>query len=390
MKAIVIDMSEVLVHTAEINRNAWAIVFDEYFKISKINQAFTEHDYTTFIEGQPRYQRVNHFLHSKSLSLPYGNQSDPAGYDTACSLEKRKSKIFTHMLVEGHIKVYDKAVQKIKEWKGNGLKTAIVSCDENFKKALKLSEIMDLFDVKIDGHASRKLGLKEKPEADLYLEASKKLNLPPESCILFDDTVAGMQAGSKANFGLVVGVNRSGNRKILSENGADMVIESFDDLDLFNDPEIKAWFSQPVSPFAAEYVKIGEAVYEKTPVLFLDYDGTLTPIVQNPEDAVISNEMIEALKECSSKFTVAAVSGRDMDDLKTRINLDNLIYAGSHGFRISGPDGLFLEHEKTQEILPVLDKVEKQLRKVFSDTTENVRIERKRYAIAIQIGRAHV
>lgn len=383
MKAIIIDMSEVLIHTALISKNAWETIFNDFFKKTNAKQSFNDEDYYTYIEGKPKFERVQNFLNSRNINLPFGNQSDSTDDNTICSLEKKKSKVFSQMMKENELQFYEKALQKIKFWKEKGLKTALVSSDESFKKAINSTEIRYLFDVKIDGHASRKRGLKEKPEADLYIEATKELEIAPESCILFDDSVPGLQAGNKGNFGLVIGVNRRENRKLLSENGADLVIDSFDELDLFNDPEIKAWFNQPIPPFASQYVEIGEAVYEKTPVLFLDYDGTLTPIVQHPEAAVISKEMHEVLNECAEKFKVAAVSGRDMDDLKSRINLENMIYAGSHGFRISGPDGLYMEHEKSEEILPKLDNMEKKLHQVFLDTIEGVQIERKRYAIAI-------
>lgn len=122
---------------------------------------------------------------------------------------------------------------------------------------------------------------------------------------------------------------------------------------------------------------------DKTPVLFLDFDGTLSPIVNQPEDASISKEMKNALEHCSSYFTVAVVSGRDMDDVKKRVGLDNVIYAGSHGFRIEGPDGLSMEHKKTKEILPGLDDTWEQLQKLFAGGPEGVKVERKRYAIAV-------
>ncbi len=383
LKAIVVDMSGVLANTDSTSRAAWESVFKDFFKANNSRQFFSSEDYDTYIKDKPKYHRVKNFLNSKNISLPFGDQNDSAGNDSACSVENKKMKVFKHLLEESGMQIYENAVKNIKLWKEKGLKAAVVSSDETFKKAFDSAQLSHLFEVKIDGTASRKLGLKEKPEADLYLEATKRLELAPESCIFFDDTVSGLQAGSKANFGLVIGVNRGENRKLFSENGADMVIESFDELDLFNDPEIEAWFSHPIPRFASEYVKIGEVVFGKTPVLFLDYDGTLTPIVQRPEDAVLSTEMQEVLKECASMFAVAAVSGRDMDDLRSRINIDNLIYAGSHGFRISGPDGMYMEHEKSQEILPELNKMEDKLNQVFHGTVSGVQVERKRYAIAI-------
>jgi trehalose 6-phosphate phosphatase len=162
-----------------------------------------------------------------------------------------------------------------------------------------------------------------------------------------------------------------------------VIVHDFDELDLLNDPEIKMRFDNPIPPFASEYTKIGELLHDKTPVIFLDYDGTLTPIVNRPEDAILSDEMKEVLKACASRLHVAVVSGRDMVDLKSRVDIDEIIYAGSHGFRISGPEELYLEHEKSASLLPRLDETEKQLQQLFSGKFKGVQVERKRYAIAV-------
>ena len=129
--------------------------------------------------------------------------------------------------------------------------------------------------------------------------------------------------------------------------------------------------------------EIQQIIQNRKPVLFLDYDGTLTPIVKRPEDALISDRMKSVLKKCAAKFKVAVVSGRDMDDLKSKVQVDDLIYAGSHGFRISGPNGLYKEHEKADEILPRLNKIEEKLNRVFPEIDAGVQIDRKRYAVAV-------
>jgi trehalose 6-phosphate phosphatase len=121
----------------------------------------------------------------------------------------------------------------------------------------------------------------------------------------------------------------------------------------------------------------------KTPVLFLDFDGTLSEIVSQPEDAAISNEMKRVLKRCASEFITAIISGRDMDDVKARVNINEVIYAGSHGFRISGPNDLFMEQKRAEKLLPRLDELEEKLKKRFSNGPPGVRVERKRYAIAV-------
>jgi len=120
--------------------------------------------------------------------------------------------------------------------------------------------------------------------------------------------------------------------------------------------------------------------------VFLDYDGTLTPIVEKPEDAVLSDQMRQAVKGLADIYKVAVISGRDREDVEKRVGLDNLYYAGSHGFDIAGPRNSGIQSEKGTEFLPVLDETEKELLSETSDIP-NAQIERKRFSIAIHYRR---
>lgn len=136
-------------------------------------------------------------------------------------------------------------------------------------------------------------------------------------------------------------------------------------------------------PSAIEQIDtIREKLSGRAPVLFLDYDGTLTPIVNQPEDAILSEEMKQLLRQAAKEAKVAVVSGRDKRDVEQRVGLKELYYAGSHGFEASGPEGLHFEYEKGKEILPVLDEAEEILQQHLKQV-EGVRVERKRFAIAV-------
>ena len=120
----------------------------------------------------------------------------------------------------------------------------------------------------------------------------------------------------------------------------------------------------------------------RRPVLFLDYDGTLTPIVSRPELARIDGDMRELVREASQSITVAVVSGRDLDDVRQLVGLDNIVYAGSHGFDIRGPAGLQIEHDVGSDAVPALDAAERQLQ-VALKPVEGAQIERKKFSIAV-------
>ena len=113
--------------------------------------------------------------------------------------------------------------------------------------------------------------------------------------------------------------------------------------------------------------------------VFLDYDGTLTPIVSHPEDAWLPESMQQTLRSLAARVPVAILSGRDLDDVRGRVLVDGIVYAGSHGFDIAGPRGL--QRQMATEFLPKLDHAEKELREAL-DGIPGARVERKRFSIA--------
>ncbi len=129
-----------------------------------------------------------------------------------------------------------------------------------------------------------------------------------------------------------------------------------------------------------------ETLGEGTPAIFLDYDGTLTPIVENPEDARLPERTRELLRRIAVRWPLVIITGRALEDIRSLVGLDDIIYAGSHGFNIAG-DGDALREERGEEFLPSLDEAEKSLRDAVSDF-DGVRVERKPYAIALHFRKA--
>jgi trehalose 6-phosphate phosphatase len=113
--------------------------------------------------------------------------------------------------------------------------------------------------------------------------------------------------------------------------------------------------------------------------VFLDYDGTLTPIVNQPEAAWLSESMRETLRSLVARVPVAILSGRDLDDVRGRVHVDGIVYAGSHGFDIMGAGGL--RRELGGEYLPVLDSAEAELREAL-DEIPGAQLERKHFSVA--------
>ena len=381
---LIFDLDGVITQTRETHKKAWENMFDSLFENKFPNQSsMTEEDYLEYIDGKPRYQGVKSFLESRGIELPFGKENDDPGFDTICALGNIKNQLFNEVLQKEGVEVYPDAVEKLRLWRSKGIKTAIVSSSKNCLNILKAAGLEDLFDTRVDGVVSEQLGLKGKPDPDIFVEAAKKLHIREDRSVVFEDSNSGVQAGQKGFFGLVVGVSRFKNSEVLKKNGADITINSFDELDLLSQQIKEEYFSPQGKPVFPHNKEIFNGLKKQKPIIFLDYDGTLTPIVQRPEDAVISDEMKQTLKKLASIFTVAIVTGRDKEDVENLVGLNKLIYAGSHGYIITGPDGLHMEHPDSEEIIPKLDKIEKEVEEKLEAKTRGTQVDRKRYAIGI-------
>ncbi|MGZ5479789.1 MAG: trehalose-phosphatase [Candidatus Aminicenantales bacterium] len=119
----------------------------------------------------------------------------------------------------------------------------------------------------------------------------------------------------------------------------------------------------------------------KRPALFLDYDGTLTPIVERPENAIISEKMRESVRTLAERCPVCVVSGRDRPVVQELMGLNNLIVAGSHGFDIWSPDYGAIEREKGGDFADLLAEVRARLHEAM-DPIEGALVEPKKASVA--------
>ena len=120
----------------------------------------------------------------------------------------------------------------------------------------------------------------------------------------------------------------------------------------------------------------------RKPAVFLDYDGTLTPIVDRPQDAVISESMREAVRGLAKRCTVCVVSGRDRPVVQELMGVDDLVVAGSHGFDIWSPELGTLEHDAGSGFEDLLDGVKARLTEE-SASIEGSAVEPKKASVAI-------
>ncbi|MFP4014754.1 MAG: trehalose-phosphatase [Chitinispirillaceae bacterium] len=387
IKAVLLDLDGVVTSTVELHTKAWKRMFDSYLEkySQKQGTSFVPmdpvFDYKEYIDGRPRYEGVMMFLRSRNIKLPYGDESDEAGKETVCGLGNLKNQMYHTFLREEGVHVYDDAVEMVRRWRSMDLKTAVISASKNCREVLNVAGLTDLFDVIVDGNDAELNKLRGKPEPDTFVFASKLLGLDPSQSIVIEDAAAGVEAGRRGNFSLVVGVSRDGrSSELLMKNGADMVVAQLTEV-LPVGPQQKRAFGE--IPSALEhFADLGDKFDAHEIMVLLDYDGTLTPIVERPDLAVMSGEMRDAVDALSTVTRVAVVSGRDLRDVRNLVNLDNLYYSGSHGFETVAPDNTRMELDEARERILSIDGVEKDARSILSGI-EGALVERKKFALAI-------
>jgi beta-phosphoglucomutase-like phosphatase (HAD superfamily) len=234
--AVIFDLDGVITKTALVHSSAWTRMFNDYLKFRETTYKekyveFThEHDYLPFVDGKPRYKGVADFLKSRNIQIPYGTPDDSDELETTCGLGNRKNVYFNNILEFDGVEVYNSTLNLIHELILNDIKVGVASSSANCRKVLERAGIINLFQTRVDGEVSVALGLKGKPEPDIFTTACDNLKVPYNRGIVVEDAVSGVQAGRKGNFGFVLGIAREGNATELLKNGAHKVISDISDL----------------------------------------------------------------------------------------------------------------------------------------------------------------
>ena len=228
--AAIFDMDGVITKTAAVHSLAWKRMFDEYlrYRETKHSEAFKEFthagDYLVHVDGRPRNKGVEAFLKSRGLNLTFGSPEDPPASETICGLGNRKNELFNQILENEGVRLYDSTIVLIREMLRQGIKVGLATSSKNSAVILNKTGTAHLFATVVDGIVSEKLGLKGKPEPDIFSTASADLGVACARAIVIEDAVSGVQAGAKGGFGLVIGVAREDNVEELREHGADVVV----------------------------------------------------------------------------------------------------------------------------------------------------------------------
>jgi len=384
--AAIFDTDGVVTRTASIHFEAWKAVFDRLLAdhaSGDAARAFTDADYRTYVDGVGRYDGVEKFLRSRGIDLPRGDPSDPPGDATACAVGNLKNESFALAVANHGVEPYLTTLSFIGSLHEAGIRTAVVSASKNMHAVLAAAGVEGLFEVAVDGNDLAALGLSSKPAPDLFLEAARRLGVDPSSTAVIEDAVSGVRAGRAGGFALVVGIDRSRHRDPLAEF-ADLVVPDAADLGVIEGEIVRVTPRAAVSDLADALTDadLARQLDRGSIGVFLDYDGTLTPIVARPEQALPPPGLREILERLGRLATVAIVSGRDLDDVRSMVGASGIWYAGSHGFDLMAPDGRRREIDVGATALPALRSAGSELERRLG-AFAGAWIEHKRFAVAV-------
>ena len=196
-EAVIFDLDGVITRTALVHSHDWKKMFDDYlmYREKLHGETFREFtqkgDYLPFVDGKPRYEGVKSFLESRGIHIPFGDPSDDVALETVCGLGNRKNITFNEVLQRDGVSVYESTVQMIHDLKKAGIKVGVASSSKNCEAVLEAAGLMPLIETRVDGVVSAEMGLKGKPEPDIFTTAAANLGVKPHNAIVVEDAVSG-------------------------------------------------------------------------------------------------------------------------------------------------------------------------------------------------------
>jgi beta-phosphoglucomutase family hydrolase len=222
-EACLFDLDGVLTQTAKVHAAAWKQMFDAYLRErpGPFVPFDPVRDYDEYVDGKPRSDGVRSFLASRGIEL---------GDHEIVDLGNRKNELVLELIHEHGVQPYDGSVRYVRAAQDAGLRRAVVSSSTNARDVLAAAAMSDLFEQVVDGHVAEREHLRGKPAPDTFLAGARVLEVEPARAVVFEDALAGVEAGRAGDFGCVVGVDRAGQADALRAHGATIVVSDLAEL----------------------------------------------------------------------------------------------------------------------------------------------------------------
>ena len=216
ISACLFDLDGVITQTAKVHAQAWKQTFDEFHIPFEIVP-----DYAAYVDGKPRADGVRSVLAARHI--------DPTP-DLVDDIASKKDQLFLDLIHRDGVQTYDSSVRYIRAARAAGIKVAVVSSSKHTTEVLRASHLDGDFDAQVDGNVAEREHLPGKPAPDTYLAAARMLRKMPANAAVYEDALAGVEAGRAGRFGLVVGIDRAGQADALRAHGADIVVQDLGQL----------------------------------------------------------------------------------------------------------------------------------------------------------------
>jgi alpha,alpha-trehalase len=225
IRGAIFDTDGVITDTAAVHERAWRGVLDDAARGHGVaDRPFTHEDYLEHLDGRPRYDGVAAFLASREIDLPFGDPSDSPSADTVCGIGNRKNERFLDELRSNGVGAYPSTVELVRVLRRRGVRVAVISASRNCAEVLAAAGVADLFEQRVDGVVAAELALAGKPDPAVFVEAADRLGVEVDAAAIIEDSRAGVVAGHRGGFGLVVGIDRTGPGDALRSAGAHLVV----------------------------------------------------------------------------------------------------------------------------------------------------------------------
>ncbi|SFK15342.1 HAD family hydrolase [Streptomyces pini] len=247
LRAVVFDTDGVITDSARVHAAAWKEAFDDCLREwrergggqpqkgprDRFRPFDIREDYRRYVDGRSRLDGAAAFLASRGLDLPPGEPDDPPGNGTVRAVAARKERLFTAALRQDGVQAWPGTLRLLRALRREGVPMAVISASRHARELLSGAGVLEVFDAVVDGHEAARLGLPGKPDPAVFLEAARRLGVAPGEAAVVEDALAGVEAGRRGGFGLVVGVDRTNgptSARDLREHGADVVVTDLAEL----------------------------------------------------------------------------------------------------------------------------------------------------------------
>ena len=214
--ACLFDLDGVITQTAKVHAQAWKQVFDQFHVPFRLPD-----DYDDYVDGKPREDGVRSVLAANKI---------PATDQLVDQIAATKDELFLNLIHQHGVQTYETSVRYIHAVREAGKKLAVVSSSKNTTEVLRAAGLDKTFDAQVDGIVAQQQNLKGKPAPDTYLKAAEMLSTKPEDAAVYEDALAGVEAGRAGRFGRVIGIDRENQAEALKQHGADVVVEDLGEL----------------------------------------------------------------------------------------------------------------------------------------------------------------